>query len=206
MKLNTVDKLIDLKAEGRKSLYLIQVKGLDFIVRPLTFDEYNTVISLEKYLDGATINDTILRICVLYCDYKDGLENFLTHGQAIVPDHIAEKILIISGFEDTSTFLNLLKEKRELAQQAQSLIEIYICTAFHSYKPSDIHQMTLEDQIELFAKAEEATGKPIDFDKILNPNASYPVTDGMQSSEDIHDMLSMESSDDFTEEDIGRMP
>jgi len=201
MKVDTIDKIISLKADGYKSLYLIQVEGLDFIVRPLTFDEYNTVISLEKYLDGVTINDTLIRIATLYNDAPRGLDYYLSHSKAIHADHIAEHILVLSGFQNAETFLKVLEEKRQVAQQAQTIIEIYICTAFRAYTPSDVQKMTLEEQIELFAKAEEALGKPIDFGKLINPEV-YPVAPGMSSTDDITDMM---SADQIDWDEIGKI-
>jgi hypothetical protein len=188
MKQATLDRLIALKAEGQKTIYYLDIKGLDFLFRPLTFEENNVILDLEKHLDGATINDTIIRMTCLFIEHSSGLDDWLVSVKGFLPDHIAEKILKVSGFNNLETLANIVNEKRALANEVESLIEAYICAAFHTITPNMCKQMTLEEQIELLTKAEIILGKQIDFNKLLikDPReAAYPVPEGMQSTEDI---------------------
>lgn len=192
MNQNTIQKIVELKASGHKSIYFLEVRGLEVIFRPLTFDEYTTVKGLEGYLDGAAVNDAIVMMCALYCS-EGPVDSYVANCKnAFDIDHIAQFILDVSGFENQETFLGILREKRVLAHQLQSLIEIYICSAFKAISPLDLKHMNLEELIELLAKAEEAMNKPIDFDAIFGVLTEkemklrqMPTPQGMNSTEDI---------------------
>jgi hypothetical protein len=191
----TIEALIELKTEGHRSIYFLDVRGLEILFRPLTFSEYDTVMDIETYLDAVSVNDAILRMAVLYSNAPKGIAEWIkTCKRAFDIDHIAQKILDVSGYQNRDKFIQLLAEKRKKAQEVQSLIEIYICTAFKTISSKDILNMTLEEQLEYFAKAEEALGKPVDFNAIFNPPTkkgrmpNIPRREGMQSSTD--DLLS----------------
>lgn len=191
MNANTVKALVSLLAKGHKGLYLLRTERLELIVRPLTFEEYKTIRVLEDHIDPPTINDTILKMSTLYCSYSGGIEYWIEYkALAVEPDYLAQAVLDLSGFENQERFNELINAKREQALELRSLIEIYICTAFHMYRPVDVQQMTLEEQIELFTKAEQALGKPIDFDRIQKQN-ELPVPEGMESTS----MLSLDAAD-----------
>jgi hypothetical protein len=163
----TLDRFIELKAEEIRDIHFVEFEGLEFLFRPLKFDEYRVVNELEKFIDGANVNDTLLRMTVYHCTYEDGLEGWLQDGKAGYPDHLAQVVLNISGFQDPELFVQKVEEKRTLATQVQSVLEIYICSAFHSITPREVSNMTLDEQLELFAKAEQAIGKPVDFNEIF---------------------------------------
>lgn len=150
---------------------------------------------MVEYIDAPTINDTVLVMTTLYCDYLGNIEQWLEYkALAVEPDFFAQKILDVSGFEDEKAFKEILAVKRSSALEIKTLIEIYICTAFHQYKPYDVQQMNLEEQVELFAKAEQALGRTIDFDNHLkNSNSILPVPPGMEST----DMLSIDEATEF---------
>ena len=198
----TLDKFIKLKADGQRTLFFVDHEGLEFLFKPLTLDEYNIITELENFLSGAVINDTLLRITVLFCNYSGGLEKWLFDGKAGHPDFLAQAVIDASGFQSREQFLTILEKKRESASEIQSIIEMYICSAFPSLKPADINTFTLEEQLDLFAKAEQALGKPVDFDKAFSgnknntpaqdPREQYSPPPGHQTSEllssDIADM------------------
>lgn len=177
-----IDATVELKADGYKSLYYQSTKGLEVIFRPLTFDEYETIMDLERYLDPAAINNTIVKMAVVFS--TAGIQWVDNWKRAFDIDHIAQAILDISGFQNKARFFELMDEKRKLAKQVQSLMEIYICTAFKAISPLQLKDMTLEQQIELVAKAEEALGKPIPFDVIMKSDKNdYPVPEGMETTD-----------------------
>jgi hypothetical protein len=79
-----LDNVIKLKADGYKSIYYVKTKGLELIFRPLTFDEYETLMGLESYIDEAAINDCILDIAVLFCTKEvTGLSRIVEHLKLI---------------------------------------------------------------------------------------------------------------------------
>jgi len=203
MNQETLDKFLQLKADGQRTLFFANIEGLEFLFKPLTLEEYNAVVELEKFLSGAVINDTLLRISVLYCGTLGGLEQWLETGKGGHPDHLSQAILEVSGFQSQEQFMKILEEKRYLATQIQSIMEMYICSAFPSLKPSDIELMTLEEQLDLFAKAEKAIGKEVDFSEAIpsgqesapkDPRQRYAVPEGHQSTE-ADALLSSETAD-----------
>ena len=163
----TLDSFIQLKADEVRTVYFVEIEGLEFLFRPLKFDEYKFVNELDRFLDGANVNDTLLRLAVYHCSYDGGLESWLQTGKAGHPDFLSQAILDLSGFQNPESFIALVNEKRSEAAQVHSVIETYICSAFHSIRPEEVANMTLEDQLILFAKAEQAIGNPVDFEKIF---------------------------------------
>ena len=179
MKQDTLHKLIELKSSTNREIYLIEIKGLELLFRPLTFEEYQTTVVLENYIEGPDLNDIILEIAVLH---PDNLPNKLPAGTA---DHLAEAILKASGFEDKDKFIEGLKSARQDADELQAIIEIYICNAYHTISPQDVRNMTLTEQLEYFAKAEEVIGKPLDLEALFPPEGHKLLPDvppGMEST------------------------
>jgi len=203
MNQETLDKFLELKADGQRTLFFADIEGLEFLFKPLTLEEYNIVIELERFLNGALINDTLLRISVLHCGKPGGLEEWLDMSKAGHPDYLSQAVLETSGFQSQEQFTKILEEKRKLATHVQSIMEMYICSAFPSLKPSDIELMTLEEQLDLFAKAEKAIGKEVDFNEALpeaakartkDPRENYPVPEGHEST-DVGSMLAQGVAD-----------
>lgn len=192
MNVNTIDRLIELKAEGHKIVYYFEYEGLDILFRPLTFEQNDIIYDLERYLDGATINDTIIKMTVLHVSDPLGIEYWLNHTRALVPDLIAQKIIDVSGFNNPEKMMQIVEESREKANQLESLLESFICSAFHTISPDQCKAMTLQEQLELFTKAEVILGKTVDFNKVFKPETartkalkSYPKPDGMMSTDDL---------------------
>lgn len=199
MNQETIDRLIELKGAGNKFLYYIELGGLEFIFRPLTFEENNIILDLEAYLDPVSINNTIVLMAVKHCTYRQGIDLWLEQGKAGIPDHLAQYILNVSGFNDQDKFITTVNEARFKADQLESLIECYICSAFHTMTPDMCKALSLQEQLELFAKAEVILGKPVDFSKIFkvaNEADGYEPAAGMQRS-DLLDNEDVETVEDL---------
>jgi hypothetical protein len=204
----TLDKFIQLKADEVRTVYFVEIEGLEFLFRPLKFDEYKFVNELDRFLDGANVNDTLLRLAVFHSSHDGGLEGWLNRGKAGHPDFLAQTILDLSGFQNPEAFVKLVNEKRAEAAQVHSVIETYICSAFHSIRPEEVANMTLEEQLCLFAKAEQALGNPVNFEEIfgldkneeeVRPNVdprSMPIPPGYETTApEIGNILSSEAAD-----------
>ena len=189
--------IVELKTQGHKDLYHAEYKGWSLILRPLTFGEYKAITELEKYTTPVDTNDMIVRVCGLFVRGPNGedKEYLLDRGPAIFPDVIAQAVLDVSGFDSKQTFAKVLEEKRQEASTLPSMIQIYICAVFHTLGPDDVDNMTLSEQLDLFAKAETLLGQQIDTDKLLgkvSKRPGLPVPPGMQST---HDLLSPDIAD-----------
>ena len=204
----TLDRFIQLKADEIRTIYFVEIEGLEFLFRPLKFDEYKFVNELDRFLDGASVNDTLLRLAVYHCSFPGGLEEWLHKGKAGHADFFAQSILDLSGFQNPEAFVKLVNEKRAEAAQVHAVIETYICSAFHSIRPEEVANMTLEDQLVLFAKAEQAIGNPVDFEQIFGLDKqeegnrpkvdprNIPVPPGYETTApDIGNILSPDAAD-----------
>ena len=165
MKESTLRQFVSLKAQGHKSIFHITIEGHDVLVRPLTFSEYRLIIDLENSLSGPVINDTIVRMATLYIEEYD-IDDWLDDCMPASPDKLAEVIIKNSGFQNEEVFMELLVKKREEAQEFQSIIQMYICSAF-TVAPDDVFNMTMEEQLDLFAKAEYILGKPVNIEEMM---------------------------------------
>lgn len=176
MKDATAQTYVALRAQGTKAIYHVELEGLDFLFRPLSFSEYQLVLDLEKRLTGPVINDTIVRIAVLHCELGS-LEEWLDKCQPSSPDQLAQVIVNESGFQDKERFLQVLARERKAANEFQSVIQMYISMAF-SMKPSEIDDLNMEEQMRLFAMAEQMLGQPVDVNNLFQrPQEEMPTAE-----------------------------
>ncbi len=188
MKEKTLEHFIALKKLGHKELYMYAIGGLDFIFRPLTYSEFDSITQLEQHIDSIEVNEAINSIAVLYSEID--MEDWLDRCSVTAPDNLAEAILRASGFDSQETFLEKLDKAREASGEVNSLLIIVICKAFPSMTPADISSMTLEDQLMHFALAEEIVENKIDLRALLNgesPNSNsapeLPIPPGMETTD-----------------------
>jgi hypothetical protein len=201
MKESTAKVFASLKLQGHTELFDTDIRGLEFIFRPLTFAEYTRVLECEEYMAGLDLNDHILRIAVLYVEGFENVDGWLERARAIEPDQLAEQILLESGFGDKKRFLKTVEECREEVAQIETMMQLFICAAFRAITPMDVKNMTLREQLSLCTKAEEILGKKIDFTAALGekrPHAdqSIPIPEGYESTDpSLSNILSPEAAD-----------
>jgi hypothetical protein len=184
MKEETVKQFVSLRSRGHKSIFFLELEGRDFLVRPLTYSEYGLVLDLEDSLDGPVINDTIVRMASLYIE-RTTVDTWLEEAMPSSPDSLAEVIIKNSGFQDEEIFIKTLEEKRKSATEFQSIIQMYICSVF-KVTPNEVLNMTMVEQLDLFAKAEHMLGKPVEIGEMISGSqrpTGPPVPDGMESVE-----------------------
>jgi len=171
MKLETQQAYVGLRASGNQEIYLTEVGGREVLFRPLTFSEYQMVLDLEEHLDGPFINDTILRVTCLWSE--DPLEEMLDSYPAGWVDVLAELVMKHSGFMDQETFLDTLGRKRMAATRMDSIIEMFSCAAFN-LTTKQFRDLSMEEQMDYFAKAEELLGQQVDVMAILSQDTEKP--------------------------------
>lgn len=200
MKSTIITALAQLKLAGHKEIYYIEAGGQDFLCRPLTFCEYNAVIDLEQVMSTPALNDDIIRLCTLY--FSGDIEDWLDWAPGFIPDKVAQVIIDVSGFHSPDHFIRLVKQKRQEVDQLNIAIQQYICQVFHSFKPEDIENMTMEQQVSLLVRAEQIIGTPLNVDGISNdeeraPGHRLPVPPGFETTrpEDIMSRSDMPNFD-----------
>ena len=187
MKLETATAYTRLRSSGKNELYFVEVEGRDFLFRPLTYSEYELVCDLEKYLEGPYINDTILRMCILYTDFQGGLHEYIEKGKCMSIDKLAQVILDCSGFQNQEHFVILVHKARQSTLELDSIMQMYSCAIF-KISPEEYNNMTLEEQIKYFTMAEQIAGQHIDLEGILGTSSEGPpVPNGMSSIDFLND-------------------
>lgn len=187
MKEKTIEAFVELRLKNYTELFCYELGGLEFIYRPLSFAEYNTILELEDHLSGPEINDHIVTICTLY---PSNISKWLDIAKAADPDTYAQKILDESGWNSSDKMLQLFMKGKEERDELPALIELVICTVYKALRPEDIKNMTLKEQMSLYAKAEliyNAGGTNLDIESMLKQDANkqkiMPVPEGMQSTD-----------------------
>jgi hypothetical protein len=193
MKQVTSEKFSALRQEGHEELYVYEIRGLDFIFRPLTYSEFTIGNELEKHVATDVVNEIIDEMAVLYSEMpiREWLDSDNTRPTD--PDKLAQVILDASGFNDAEVFLEKLDKARDSANEVNSLVTICICKAFPSISPQSIAKMTLEEQLRYFALSEELNGSKIDMHTLLGSeesnterppaSPSLPVPEGMETTD-----------------------
>lgn len=195
MKEETLDAFLELRLNGHREIFLTEYEGLEFIYRPLVFSEYEGVLALEEQgVDAPSINDTILKRCVLHPE-GGVVEKWLDRAKAATPDLFAQEILDKSSFDDNIKMLDCLEKARASANNIPSFLEVVICSVYRALTPTEVNRMTLKEQLELFAKAETMFNPQVDIAEIIKSDSevpqgkpNIPVPEGMETT----DLLSPE--------------
>jgi hypothetical protein len=186
-----LDEYTKLKLKGQKELYALELGGLFFLFRPLTFNEHETISQLEDRLDSATLSEVTVQLGVVYSPVE--LIEWLDNCTPSHPDVLAKAIQDASGFISVDGFINTIDSARKEADKLSNLILLYICTAFKTLVPSDVENMTLEEQARHLSLAEQLIGEPLDIQALLGvktgPRPNIPVPEGMETT-DMGSMLS----------------
>jgi hypothetical protein len=191
---DVLDEYRDLKLKGHTELYALELGGLFFLFRPLTYKEHNTVAELEEKVDSDTLTDVINELGVLY--WPKPMKEWADTCKPGYADSLAQSIQDVSGYSDAKGFLDTVSNARKKLDEISNLITLFICSAFSSMLPDDVENMTLAQQARHLALAEQMLGKPLELEELLGaatpqdtsaPN--IPVPPGMEST-DMGAMLS----------------
>lgn len=194
MKHDTADALVQLRLKGHKHLKITSVWGMDFIHRPLTYFEHETIEDLGKEIDAPELNELIIALTVLYPTEKE-IEHWVEHqARAADPDILAQRILDHSIFNNPDRIIEETHLARHRSQVVPSMIEIYICSVYKSLKPEDVGNMSMYEQLDLLAKAESVIGQQIHMESIKKPDPeqpqqqrpNIPVPEGMESTPEMN--------------------
>ncbi|RMH18617.1 MAG: hypothetical protein D6698_06710 [Gammaproteobacteria bacterium] len=160
-------------------LFLVQVLGLDVVVRPLTAAEVRHLTKVGAFLPPTEVNEWICIQATLHIPGVEDKEEYLSSKcLAALPDLLAEAILGLSSFKSQDEFYDLLEEHRQNQALLENTIETLICTAFKSLSPLDVRKLNIHQQLDLLAKAEVILGTQIGKDKkraakdLLSPEAA----------------------------------
>lgn len=159
------------------------------VIRPLTRREFNSFTE-DYLLDPIASTSLLVKKCVLALSHDlhdENWENWL----AGLDEYIVTAVSQVSGFSSEDTLAEGIEVSRDNAQSLESVITVFICKAFPKYSPSDVDNMTFEEQMRLASLAEVLIGIPIPYEEFFGgkkdkessqPQRPHiPVPDGMMS-------------------------
>jgi hypothetical protein len=135
------------------------------VIKPMTRREFN-FFSIDFNYDPLRTEEEIFNRCVIW---PENCISKIDQHSAGTYTYILNGIYMISGFSLDNVLIDNVNTYRQNAQTLESVIAMFICKAFPTYKPHDIENMCLEEQMKLAAMAEQILGKEIDYNKFLNP-------------------------------------
>ena len=129
MKESIEDKLIEIQCDGQVEAQLANIEGLQFIFRPLSYNEYAHAYKLLEITE-ADANEWILYKSILH-PQPDDLKQWIDNSYGNAVDIISEYILEKSSFTTPEQIASLYKERLDIvSSDFMALMQVYICTVY----------------------------------------------------------------------------
>lgn len=177
--------IIDLKKKNYV-LFTNMIGDEFFIWRPVTRKEYDIIIKSSAG-DTDTKDEMICQISVLYPQV-----DFSTY-KAGIPTMLAPVIIEESGFGSVEKTYNYLNSTRQyILNNFTSQAEIVIASAFPQYKFEEIREWSLEQLLDMVAKAEWKLniidGKNFVFDTVVNSDDDSNEEEPKSKEEEVREL------------------
>ena len=130
-------------------IFYIKILDVEFLFRPLKYSEFRAIG--ESDLPPEHLNDLIFENVVLYRGFE---RKFLDCEPAGIVDSLVEAVKVCSGFGDEQIIVPELERHRQETDNVESLIELFVCTAFPSITPLKVREMTFHEQMRSVVLAE----------------------------------------------------
>ena len=159
-----------------KDIFLIDLSGQpdesrikpNLLIRPLTRQEF---LFLQKDIElGCDPTEEILKSCMIWpeIDWLNDDANLLFDLPCMCFDQLAKCIIDISGFSSNEALAICFNNARMGINSLDSIMLTVISRHFHSLRPEDLDNMTLDEITKLFAIAETSLEQPIDLRLFLD--------------------------------------
>jgi hypothetical protein len=135
--------------------------GSQILLRAMTRSEFN-LFSEMFLIDPVAAVNYVIKNNVYGLDFPD---LYL----AGIDEYICAAISKISGFSSADSLVEGVEYGRANAKTLESAITMYICKAFPSLSPSDVDNMTLNQQMKYVSMAEIMIGQELPYEDFLNP-------------------------------------
>ena len=204
------DILLDLKCNGESELYVIELGGLEFICRPLSYSQYTLTHQVLEDIGDLEANELVLKMAILHPERKE-LQHWIDNSDASTPDKLAMSIVEHSNYASKEAMADMFDQKKdECNTDFMSVVQIYISKAF-GISPLEIAEMSVAKTMSLLAKAEHMLDKEIDVRTLLGleeekePDIQMPIAPGMQSTDPMSRefMMDPNNSSDIPPEAFG---
>lgn len=182
------DVLLDLRCKGELELYVISLGGLEFICRPLSYQQYNTAHQVLQTIGELDAHEFIIKISTIYPDRETILKWVEESGANA--DKLANQIISKSSFgskEEMGQLYDMVKT--DCDTDFMAAIQIYVSRSL-GISPLELEKLTLRKIMELLVRAEYITEVPMNVKEILGleeienePDIQLPIAPGMQSTD-----------------------
>ena len=151
-----VNQILEGWKEEYGNIYLTEINDHQFIFKLLSYQEYNEII--EQAEDSYEMDEMICEAAVLDPEVTDWREGIFAGYVSTVSRLIREESLIIPRQQEdgseSSQVIELIEEKgQQIANSFMLQLPIIIVHTFPQYTFKDIEEMSLTEQVELYAKA-----------------------------------------------------
>ena len=135
-------------------IYNVSMRGVDYIFRNLTIDEYNTLVRLEQNpdSDSAEVEDAVVATALLHPN-PEGHE--FDRAPAGVITSLADEILELSGFGSPKHQKTVLEDYRARTQTVLNQMYAFILATMPVYRMEDLDSCTFDQLCERVAMAEQ---------------------------------------------------
>ena len=187
-KVSIEDVLLDLRCKGELELYVISLGGLEFICRPLSYQQYNTAHQVLQTIGELDAHELIIKISALYPDRKTILDWIEKSGPNA--DKLANDIISKSSFGSKEEMVDLYDaSKKDCDTDFMAAIQIYISKSL-GISPLELEKLSLKRIMELLVRAEHVTEVPMNVRAILGfeekeegTQIQLPIAPGMESTD-----------------------
>jgi len=165
------EELIELKKEWG-SIFTLEITEIKFTWRPLTRQEYKSIIS--TMIDDADREQLICQSCILepsHFNFED--------CDAGIPTTLASAILDNSALDEKSIKRNMSKYKRYLEENFEPQMDLIIFEGFSGkYSLEEIKSWPMEKSVAMFVQAEwilkTLRGVPLEVNEDIPPELQDP--------------------------------
>lgn len=160
--INNKNLVVKLKKEY-EHVFVLNIKGLEFIFRPLTKFEFFEYIINNPGIKDINLSEKICSLCVLYPKNYD----FKNPDYAGIPDVLLEEIKEVSGFTNNNAIRAKAAEYRNINQNDfDHQMENIIMTAFPSITLEMMKDWNIYKLLDYFTRAEWVVNNMMPFHKL----------------------------------------
>lgn len=148
----SLEDYIKIWKEQYGPVYLTTIKDIEFYFRLLPYAEYQTLGNLAE--NNEQLEEFIAQTCVLEPRVEDWHDSIFAGFVTTLARTIREESFIDEKPDKSNNIKDVITANvNDIDSKLIRQIPLTICQAFPAYKPSDIKEMALTEQIELYSEA-----------------------------------------------------
>jgi len=141
---------VDAWKEEYERVYSLSDRGVDYVFRELTCQEYDRIIAYQDANDSASTEEFIVDTGLLW---PLGID--VDSIPAGIISGLAEEIFECSGFSSPKRVIEMLNKHRERVAEARGLMKAFILSSMPAYKEEELDALTYDALAAKVALAEK---------------------------------------------------